>query len=96
MPFVKRGDLIVGGSDTAVVLEVHTSQEPHMSSQLVLDGNPVECTAHYVASLLLEGEPCRYKFEVRFWWESRGCRVEGVTLRRVGTHDPWSPVQILR
>ena len=39
----------MGGSDTAVVLEVHTSQEPHMSSQLVLDGNPVECTAHYEA-----------------------------------------------
>ena len=79
----------------AVVLEVHTSREPHMGSQLVLDGNPVDLNAHYVASLLVDGDPCRYKFDVRFWWETRECHVDVITVRRVGTHDPWTRAKIL-
>ena len=100
MPFVKKGDLVHlrdgPGPIVAVVLEVHTRSEPHMGSQLVLDGNPIDCTAHYVASLLVEGSPVRYKFDVRFWWETRACRVNRISVRPVGTHQPWSCVEILR
>ena len=95
MPFIKKGDLVNLGPAVAVVIQVHTSSEPPMGSQLVLDGNPVDCAAHYVASLLIEGKWVRYKFEVRFFWESRWCRVDVITTRRVGTLDPWSRVEIL-
>ena len=99
MPFVKKGDLVQlrdgPGPIVAVVLEVHTRSEPHMGSQLVMDGNPVDCNAHYVASLLVGEEAVRYKFDVRFWWETRECHVDMITVRRVGTYDPWSRVRIL-
>ena len=99
MPFVKRGDLVqlrdTADPIVAVVLEVHTSREPHMGSQLVLDGNPVDLNAHYVASLWVEEEAVRYKFDVRFFWESRWCRVDQISVRRVGTGDPWSRVRML-
>ena len=66
-----------------------------MGSQLVLDGNPVDLNAHYVASLWVEEEAVRYKFDVRFFWESRWCRVDQISVRRVGTGDPWSRVRML-
>ena len=95
MPFVKKGDLVDLGPIVAVVLDVHTRSEPHMGSQLVLDGNPVDCTAHYVASLLVGENTVRYKFDVRFFWEIRWCHVDVISARRVGTHDPWTRVKIL-
>ena len=95
MPFVKRGDLVQLGPVFAVVLEVHTSSEPSMGSQLVLDGNPIDLDAHYVASLWIEGAAVRYKFDVRFFWHAKECRVDIVTARRLGTRDPWTRVQIL-
>ena len=95
MPFVKRGDLVDLGPIVAVVLQVHTSSEPHMGSQLVMDGNPVDCNAHYVASLLVGEDTVQYKFDVRFFWESRGCHVDVITVRRPGTGDGWKRVRIL-
>ena len=99
MPFVKKGDLVQlrdgPGPIVAVVLQVHTSSEPDMRSQLVLDGNPVDCNAHYVASLWVGEESVRYKFDVRFFWEVRSCHVDVISVRRVGTYDPWTRAKIL-
>ena len=98
MPFVKKGDLVHlrdgPGPIVAVVLEVHTRSEPHMGSQLVMDGNPITCSAHYVALVLIEERRVRYKFDVRFEWNHSTCRIDTITARRVGTHDPWIRAQI--
>ena len=95
MPFVKKGDLIDLGPVVAVVLEVFSSSEPSMGSQLVLDGNPVDLDAQYEASLLVEGSPVRYSFLVRFFWQTRACQVDVISVRRVGSRDPWTRVEIL-
>ena len=80
MPFIRKGDLLDMGGMVGLVIKVHTRVEPQMSSQLVLDGNPVDCNAHYVATVWVDGEHTRYKFDVRFFWESKWCHVDMLSL----------------
>ena len=99
MPFVKEGDLIQlpgPGPAVGLVLSVRTSSEPDMRSQLVIDGNPVDCNAHYVAEVWVEERAVWYKFDVGFYWEGGGCQVHTTTARRLNTHEGWTRVGIFR
>ena len=94
LPLVRIGDLFdMGPLGCGPVLDVLSSREPVLGSQLVMDGNPIKCNAGYVAILLLKGAPFTIEVGVWFVWEEGEVREEEMTWKRGGSFDPWCPMK---